>query len=329
VSDAMTEAIQAQMENVFTEADSRAARANVFGQELIDMARQHPEMVLLSADLGAAVGDLRKQEPHRYVELGIAETNAISVAAGLAACGQVPYVLAMGPFCALKCAEQIRTDAAYTKLPIRILARLSGLAMGYFGTSHHAIEDIAITRSITNLTVVAPSDDNSAVSLLRSTFDHPGPVFFRMSEGLTRAVYPKVPNLERGRAMEVRSGSDVTVVATGVGVSAALGAAETLEAEGISVGVLDAVYLKPLDERAIVEAARASGAVLAVEEHNVVGGLGTAVAEVLARHQVPARVQLFGLPDVDLEVAPPAALLEHYGLTPAGVAQEIRKLVGA
>jgi transketolase len=328
MTDAMTEAMQAQMENVFTEADSRAARANVFGQELIRLASEHPEVVLLSADLGAAVGDLRRQEPHRYVELGIAETNAVSVAAGMAACGQVPYVLAMGPFSAIKTAEQIRTDAAYTKLPLRILARLSGLAMGYFGTSHHAIEDIAITRSITNLTVVAPSDDNSSVALLRSTFDHPGPVFFRMSEGLTRSVYPDVPTIERGQTMEVRPGSDVTVVATGVGVSAALGAAETLAGEGISVGVLDAAYLKPLDEETIVGAARGTGAVLTVEEHNVVGGLGTAVAEVLARHQVPARVRLFGLPDVDLEVATPAVLLEHYGLTPEGVTKEIRELLG-
>jgi transketolase len=318
-----------RMENVFSEEETRRAprRSGVVGAELLRLVEERDDMVVLSADMGAAVAELRERHPERYVELGIAETNTVSVAAGMASCGLLPDAVSMGPFGAIKCAEQLRTDAAYTNLPVRVVARLSGLAMGFFGTSHHAVEDIAITRSITNLTVVAPSDEHSAVALLRSTVDHPGPVFFRVSEGTEAEVYPEPPAIVRGSFLSPRPWTDATIVATGVGVGAALGAAALLEAEGLSVGLLDAAYLKPLDEAAILRAAQETGAILTVEEHNVVGGLGSAVAEVLARHRAPARIRLHGLPDEDLDVGAPAALLERYGLTAHGVAEQVRRLL--
>jgi transketolase len=233
----------------------------------------------------------------------------------------------MGPFGAIKCAEQLRADVTYTRLPVRFVARLSGLAMGFFGTSHHAVEDIAIARSLTNLTVVAPCDERSTAALLRSTIDHDGPVFYRVSEGVEHEVYGEEPVIERGRFVTVRGGTDATVIATGVGVGAALGAARLLELEDISVEVLDAAYLKPLDEEEILRAAGTTGAILTVEEHSVVGGLGAAVAEVLGRYGAPARLRVHGLPDEDLDVALPAVLLERYRLTPAGVADEVRELL--
>jgi transketolase len=316
------------MENVFSEEEGRRpARPRVLGDELLRLVEERDDVVVLSADMGAAVAELRDRHPDRYFELGIAETNTVSVAAGMAACGLRPYIVSMGPFGAIKCAEQLRADVAYTRLPVRFVARLSGLAMGFFGTSHHAVEDIAIARSITNLTVVAPSDEHSTIALLRSTADEPGPVFFRVSEGAQYEVYPEVPVLAPGRFARVRPGQDATVIATGVGVGAALGAAGLLEAEGISVEVLDAAYLKPLDEEEILRAAGTTGAILTVEEHSVVGGLGAAVAEVLGRYEAPARVRIHGLPDADLDVALPAVLLERYGLTPAGVADEVRELL--
>jgi transketolase len=316
------------MENVFTEQrQGRAGRPAYVGSELLRLVEERDDVVVLSADMGAVVSELRERHPRRYVELGIAETNTVSVAAGMAACGLLPYIVSMGPFGAIKCAEQLRADVAYTHLPVRFVARLSGLAMGFFGTSHHAVEDIAIARSITNLTVVAPCDERSAVALLRSTVDHPGPVFVRVSEGVDSVVYADVPTIERGRFVAVRQGTDATIVATGLGVPAALGAAELLAAEGVSVAVLDAAYLKPLDEAAILLAAETTGAILTVEEHNVVGGLGTAVAEVLARHRASVRLRIHGLPDEDLDVGVPAVLLERYGLTPAGVADRVRELL--
>ena len=321
-----------QMENVFTEEDDaqRAPRRSaVVSRELLRLVEERDDVVVLSADMGNAVADLRERHPDRYFEFGIAETNTVSVAAGMASCGLIPYVVSMGPFGAIKCAEQLRADVASTRLPVRFVARLSGLAMGFFGASHHAVEDLAIARSITNLTVAAPSDENAAAALLRSTVDHDGPVFFRVSEGGDTQVYADVPVIERGRFVTVREGSDATVIATGVGVGAALGAARLLEPEGVSLAILDAAYLKPLDEEAIVRAAETTGSILTVEEHNVVGGLGSAVAEVLGRRRVAADLRLHGLPDDDLDVATPAALLERYGLTPQGVADQVRALLAA
>src|SRR5262249_18704605 len=157
---------------------------------------------------------------------------------------------------------------------------------------------------------VAPSDNASTASLLRSTADHPGPVFIRVSAGIQREVHPEKLDIPYGKFVPVRDGSDVTVIATGTGVAAAVGAAELLADERVSVGVLDAAYLKPLDEEAILAAAERTGAIVTVEEHNVVGGLGSAVAEVLGRHHSPGRILLHGLPDEELEVGTPAALLE-------------------
>lgn len=316
-----------QMEDVFSE-EAQAASPNVVGAELARLAGVRPDVVVLSADMGAALGELRASHGDRYFDFGIAETNTISVAAGLAASGLRPYVVSMAPFGMIKCAEQIRTDLAATRLPVRIVTRLSGLAMGFFGVSHHAIEDLAIARSITNLTVCATSDAYSTLALLRSTVDVEGPVLIRVSEGIPHPVYSRVPTIERGRFVTVREGTDVTVIATGVGVYAAVEAADLLASEGISVAVLDAAYLKPFDDEAVLKAA-ASSVILTVEEHKITGGLGAATAEVLGRHGVAAKLDVLALPDEDLAVGVPAALLERYGLTPTGVTARIRRLVGS
>ncbi|HTX00038.1 MAG TPA: transketolase C-terminal domain-containing protein [Acidimicrobiales bacterium] len=317
--------VSTQMEDVFSE-EAQAKSPNVVGAELARLADVRPDVIVVSADMGAALGELRERHPDRYIDLGIAETNTISVAAGLAATGWRVYVVSMAPFGLLKCAEQIRTDLAATMLPVRIVTRLSGLAMGFFGVSHHGIEDLAIGRSITNLSMCAPSDALSTLGLLRSTVELDGPLVVRVSEGVSRPVYDAVPSISPGRSVWLREGSDVTVIATGVGVAAALDAAEELAGEGIAAGVLDAAWIKPFDEQAVVEAARRSDALLTVEEHHVHGGLGTLVAEVLGRHGISARLDVLALPDEDLEVGVPAALLERYGLTGRGVAERVRKL---
>jgi transketolase len=235
----------------------------------------------------------------------------------------------MSCFSALKCAEQIRNDIAFPKLPVRILSSLPGLALAYFGTSHHAVEDIAITRSLTNLTVVAPSDGNSTRALLRATIDHPGPVYFRLMQGSEPPIYDEPPEIEHGRLIKLRDGADVAIVGTGLGTQAALAAAKLLAEESVQATVLDALYLKPLDEAAILAAAEATGRVLTVEEHNVVGGLGSAVGEILARHRARAHFAIHGLPDRDLEVSTPPALYQLYGLTAEGVAEKARALLKA
>lgn len=315
----------AAMEDVFSD-EGQASSMNLLGSALADLVDRHDDVVVISADLGSTLSDLRERHPERYVELGIAETNTISVAAGMAASGLRPYVLAFAPFGMIKCAEQIRTDLAATMMPVTLVTRLSGLAMGYFGTSHHAVEDLAIARSITNLTVMTPADNNATLGLLEASHDERGPVLLRVSEA-TATVHPSVPTLQRGRFLRVRDGRDLTIIGTGTGVGCALGAAAALEEQGISARVLDAAYIKPLDEDAILAAARETGAVLTVEEHNVVGGLGSAVAEVLGRHGAATPLGVVALPDEDLEVGVPAELLAHYGLTVEGVTARALSLV--
>ena len=316
------------MENVFAEEDSggNPRRPSRVDSELLRLAEQDARVVVLSADMRSSLSSFRDRFPHRYFEFGIAETNVISAAAGMATCGLVPYVVAMAPFCALKCSEQIRADVTSNKLPVRIVSRMSGLAMGYFGASHHAVEDLAIARSLTNLTVATAADDEATAALLRSALNHDGPIFIRVSEG-TEQVYPDVPNVEVGRFISLREGSAATVIATGNGVGAALSAARVLDQEGVQVTVLDAAYVKPIDETAIERAAATTGAILTVEEHNVSCGLGAAVAQVIGRRGLKTALRMHGLPDEDLDVAPPAALLDRYGLTADGVAKQVRLLL--
>ncbi|MDP6978540.1 MAG: transketolase C-terminal domain-containing protein [Myxococcota bacterium] len=300
------------------------------GKTLIDLGHEHPGIVAVAPDLGSApiVGHFADVFPDRVVDCGIAECNAVSIAAGLAVSGCIPFVLQIGAFSALKCAEQIRTDLAYTRVPVRILSGWSGLAMGYFGTSHHAVEDIAIARSITNLTVVAPSDPVSAEAVMRATLEHPGPVYFRFGAGEEAPIYSQPPEIEYGRFLRPREGRDATIIATGIGVPCALAAAERAQANGHDVGVLDALFLKPLDEEAIIAAAESSGRLLTVEEHGVVGGLGASVAEVLVRHRSTAHLSIHGLPDEALLVASTPELHDHYGLTPDGVLERLEELLG-
>jgi transketolase len=295
------------------------------GRELLRLADERDDVVIVEAGEGPLLADVRDLHPGRCIALGGAEANAVSVAAGLAASGLRPYVLATRPLDACGCAGQLRADVTRAHLPVRLLTLPD--AAGAAG--RQPAEDIAIARGIANLTVVSPCDERAAVALLRGTVEHPGPVLFRLGAGLGRAggVYMDVPRIDRGRFLSVRPGRDATLIGTGAGVPLALGAAELLAGDGIAAAVLDATYLKPLDEDAILMAARTTGAILTVEEHSVVGGLGSAVAELLARRRMAVRLALHGLPDDDLEPGPRAELLERYALTPAGVADRLRELL--
>jgi transketolase len=322
----MTEPREKEMLDVFSEIEEKnEVSANPSGQAVAELGDNDPRVLTLSADLANTLAEFRERHPGRYIELGIAETNSVSLAAGLATCGYRPYIFSMAPFGVIKCAEQLRTDVAYNHLPVRLVGRLSGLAMGFFGTSHHAIEDIAIARTLPNMTIVAPADGNAVLSLIRSTASLDGPVFIRVSEGTT-PVYGSVPAFERGRWRRLREGSGVTLVGHGMGVGLAVAAAAELAARGVQADVYDAAYLKPFDEQAIADAAARTGAIVTIEDHSEVGGLGSIVAEVIGRRRLDLRLASIALPDTDLEVGVPAELYEYYGLTPAGVAAAALKL---
>lgn len=299
------------------------------GDELAAMAAERDDIVFLTADLMYSNGTkiFFDRFPERAFNVGIAEQNMISIAAGMAASGYIPYVSTFASFVSLLGAEQMRTDMAYPRMKVRILAHHAGIAMGFYGTSHHATEDLAVTRAMANMTVAMPCDGKAIRGVLRATVDVDGPVYIRLGRGVEPPVYPEPPQIEVGRFIRLRVGGDATIIATGIGVKPALDAAEALAGQGISVRVLDAVFIKPLDVEAILDAAR-TGAILTVEEHNPNGGLGGAVAEVLAEAGAAVRFKRHALPDDYVLVAPPTHLYRHYGLDAPGITAAVKKLVG-
>jgi transketolase len=301
----------------------------VAGEELAIMADEREDILVLTADLMTSnrTGDFRDRHPDRFYNLGIAEQNMFSVAAGLATCGYTPYVSTFASFAALLCAEHVRTDLAYPGLPVRILAHHAGVSMGFYGTSHHATEDIALMRAIPGLTVVSASDASALRALLRATIDTPGPVYLRLGRGRERPVHDDDVTLLPGRMHRLRDGRDLTIIGTGLGTYAAVEAAALLSQEGIEARVLDALWLKPLDADQVVDSARETGAILTVEEHSTVGGLGGAVSEILCDAGEAVPFVRHGMPDDYALVAPPTHLYRHYGLTGEGVAARARDLL--
>jgi len=315
------------MVDVFSDVEIETAlAANPAGYAIAELADEDPRILTLSADLSTPLADFRQRHPDRYIELGIAETNSVSVAAGLATCGHVPYIFSMAPFGVLKCAEQLRTDAAYNHLPVRLVGRLTGLAMGFFGTSHHAVEDIAVARAIPNMRVVAPADAYSALSIIRDTVDVHGPVYIRISERSPN-VYREPPDFYPGEWRQLRTGSDVTLIGHGMGVGLAVRTAAELAKDGIEADVYDAVYLKPFAADEVAEIIARTGRVVTIEDHSEIGGLGSIVAEVAGKYRVSAALRSVSLPDWDLEVGMPAELYDFYGLTVEGVRNATHQLL--
>ena len=296
--------------------------AFVLGEELAKMAETDPRIVVATADLASAnrTNDFRDAHPKRFFDFGIAEKNMITAAAGMASCGLVPYVATFASFSAILGAEQIRTDCAYPRMPVRVVGTHSGMSMGFYGSSHHALEDLGILRTMADLTVICATDANHLRAILRKSVDHPGAMYIRLGRGRDPVVYEDVPEIEIGKAIRLREGTDLTIIATGSEVRASLDAAATLEEQGVSVRVVDMHTISPLDRAEIEAAASETKAILTVEEHNITGGLGTAVSEVLVDlPRLPFRRH--GVPDKYVEVGPPGALYASYKLDAPGIVE--------
>ncbi|MHB1432336.1 MAG: transketolase family protein [Streptosporangiaceae bacterium] len=304
----------------------------VAGATLADLARTDPRIVVLGADLKYSnrTSDFAAEFGDRFFNLGIAEQNMVSVAAGMASFGLIPFVGTFASFVGLLCAEQIRTDLAYTGMPVRILAHHAGISLGFYGTSHHATEDVAIVRSIADIALVAPCDARSLDAALRQTIELPGPVYFRIGRGRDPDVYDQdsIADWRFGRATWLTDGADLAVLSYGSTVAPALAAAREAAAEGLAVAVADMHTLKPLDTEAIERAARARLGILVVEEHNTIGGLATAVADVLATRRISAPLNRIGIPDEYAPVGPPTHLYRHYRLDAPGILTEVRAMAG-
>ncbi|MDO9524291.1 MAG: transketolase C-terminal domain-containing protein [Gemmobacter sp.] len=299
--------------------------AFVLGEELADLADKDPRIVVATADLASAnrTSDFRDRHPDRFVNFSIAEKNMITAAAGMAACGMIPYVATFASFAAILGAEQIRTDCAYPHLKVRVLGSHSGMSMGFYGSSHHALEDLGMLRCMADLTVVCATDANHLRAILRASVAHDRAMYIRLGRGRDPVVYDAVPDITFGKAIRLREGSDLTIITCGSQVRACLDAAAALAAEGLSVRVVDMFTIDEMDAVEIAAAVADTGAILTVEEHNITGGLGTAVGEVLLDHpRIP--FQKHGVPDKYVEVGPPAALYAHYKLDAPGVTDVAR-----
>lgn len=314
----------------------------VAGRVLAELAAADDRIVAASADLTwvTQLDAFAAAHPDRYLQFGIAERNMITAAAGLATTGLIPYVSTFACFSGVLAFANIRTDLAYPNLPVRVLATHAGIAMGYFGTSHHATEDIAALRSVAGLTILSPAGAAATEALLRGTVDHDGPIYFRLGRGREDDVYaaaqdrgstpaaPAAPTAP-GAPTELTAGDDVLLVGTGLTTGSAVGAAERLAADGVAVGVVDVHTLKPFDGAAMARLAAGYRAVVTVEEHTVEGGLGSIVVEALARRRVFTPVFTHGLQDEFALIGPPNHLYRYYGLDADGVATVARRAVDA
>ena len=292
---------------------------------LVELAESNPEVVLVSQDLGP-IGEFSSRFPDRHFDVGISEENLIGVAAGLAHAGKLSFVMAMAPFVSMRGFEQIRDDCAYNRNNVKILAPFAGLEAGPWGVTHHAIEDIALLRSIPGMTILSPADQNEAFRAVRAAATTDGPVYVRLGFVTPLPDYD-VP-FTVGEAVTVRDGKDATVIATGGCVQTALAAHDALQAAGIAARVLNMHTLKPLDRGAVERAARETGHIVTVEEHSILGGLGGAVAEIMAELGT-GRLARVGVRDVFCtEIAPYPELLSIHGIDAAGIEAAVRGLLG-
>ncbi|MBI4516882.1 MAG: transketolase family protein [Deltaproteobacteria bacterium] len=291
---------------------------------LVELAEQNPDMVLVTQDFGP-IGSFTERFPARHFDVGITEENLVGVAAGLAHAGKLPFVIAMAPFVTMRGFEQIRDDCAYNRNRVKIIAPFAGLEAGPWGATHHAMEDIALLRVIPGMTILSPADTAEAFRAVRAAATIDGPVYIRM--GFLSSIDGYDAPLRVGEAVTMREGSNLTIIATGSCVGAALAAHEALKADGIGARVLNMHTLKPIDRAAIERAARETGRIVTAEEHSVIGGLGAAVAEIVAELGV-GRVHRVGINDVFCtEVEPYPELLRIHGLDAAGIEAAARRLL--
>jgi len=297
-----------------------------YGNALTELAEEFPNLVVLDADLAAATqtGIFKKAYPDRHIDCGIAECNMVGIAAGLAATGKIPFVSSFAMFAAGRAFEQVRNSVGYPKLNVKIGATHAGISVGEDGASHQCNEDIALMRTIPGMVVLNPSDDVEAKAAVRAALEHDGPVYCRFGR-LAAPVINDRPDykFELGKGVVLREGKDLTIVATGLEVSYALEAAEMLAKDGVQAKVINIHTIKPLDEELIVAAAKETGKVVTVEEHSVIGGLGSAVCDVLSA-KAPTKVLKIGMQDMFGESGPAVALLEKYKLDGKGIYEQVK-----
>lgn len=302
------------------------ATRDSYGNALVELAAEHDNLVVLDADLAAATKTaiFKKEYPERHIDCGIAESNMAGIAAGLATCGYVPFMSSFAMFAAGRAFEQVRNSIGYPHLNVKIGATHAGISVGEDGATHQCCEDLALMREIPGMVVINPSDDVEARAAVKAAYEHEGPVYLRFG----RLALPVINDadtyqFEIGKGIVLKEGKDISMLATGLCVSESLKAAEMLEKDGISAEVINIHTIKPLDEELVIATAAKTKRVFTIEEHSIIGGLGSAVAETLAE-KCPAKLRRIGIRDRFGESGPAKELIHKYGLDAEGIYRQIK-----
>ncbi|MGL4991946.1 MAG: transketolase family protein [Sarcina sp.] len=308
---------------------AKIATREAYGKALVELGQNNDKVVVLDADLSKSTktADFSKNFSDRFINMGIAEANMMCVAAGMSTCGKIPFVSTFAMFAAGRAFEQVRNSICYPRLNVKICATHAGLTVGEDGASHQSVEDLALMRSIPNMTVISPSDAVETEAAIKAVAEYNGPCYVRLGRAGVNVINDNAEyKFEIGKGVELKKGTDVTIIATGIMVDEALAAEEILKAEGISANVINIHTLKPLDTDLIIKAAKTTKAIVTAEEHSIIGGLGSAVAEALTE-EFPVPVIKVGVKDTFGESGKPAELMEAYGLTAAKIVEAAKKAI--
>ena len=307
----------------------KIATRDSYGNALVELGKTHENVVVLDADLAGATksGTFRKAFPDRHFNCGIAECNMVGVGAGLSTMGLVPFVSTFAMFAAGRAYEQVRNTIGYPHLNVKICATHGGISVGEDGASHQCCEDFALMRTIPGMTVMCPSDDVEARKMVHAAFEMEGPVYIRFGRAATPVYHDEAFTFEIGKGEVLQDGTDVAIIATGILVPEAIEAGKRLTAQGIKARIINMATIKPLDEELVIRAAKECGRIVTVEEHNILGGLGEAVAGVVAEN-VPVPVHRIGVRDEFGHSGPAAELLKQFGLTADEIVVQTKTIVG-
>ena len=305
---------------------SKIATREAYGKALVKLGKMNDDVVVLDADLSKSTktNDFLKAYPNRFFNMGIAEQNLVGAACGFAAAGKVPFASTFAMFATGRAFEVIRNSVCYPKLNVKIAATHAGITVGEDGGSHQSVEDISLMRSITNMTVVVPSDGIEAEKMIFAAAEFDGPMYIRLGRSAVPTIFEEDYNFEIGKGVVLRDGNDATIIACGIMVNEALIAADMLKEENINARVINMSTIKPIDTDLIIKAAKETKAIVTAEEHSVIGGLGSAVSEVVSESN-PIIVKKVGMNDCFGESGTPSELLEKYGLTAKNIVEKVKE----
>ncbi len=308
----------------------KIATRDAYGKALLEVGAKNQNVVVLDADLSKSTKtvDFAKAYPERFFEMGISEANMIGTAAGLATTGKIPFVSTFALFGTLRVGDQIRNSISYPKLNVKIAVTHAGLTLGEDGASHQAVEDIALMRAIPNMTVIVPADAEETRQVIWAATEYDGPVYIRLGRPAVPVIFDSNYKFQIGKGIEIREGNDVAIIATGIMTGIAIEASEVLAQEGIKARVINMPTLKPIDKDLIIKAARETKGIVTAEEHNIIGGLGSAVAEIVVEN-FPTKMRMVGINDTFGESGTPEALLVKYGLTKEKIVEKVKDLLNA